>query len=216
MALPMVHLNVAKNISDSNNIIINNIPDFYLGAIAPDAVHMTEVQSGEAKSISHLNARAKDTTENLRAITDFIDCNKLSDSFYLGYIVHVLTDVFWVDNIYNLYISRYKNDIEPVQDKYWAYYNDTDQLDFVLYKETFRQNEIWQELYKSQPAGIDNIIGKSEVEKWKHHTLKWYESGKSRHQNPIRYITIEELHEFITSAAKKCILFLDDYNKNTC
>ena len=139
MPLPMVHLCIATNIFDYGFKEID-LPQFYLGTISPDAIHMRENSDRNDKSNTHLIPDGKkwtDINENeyYEFIFEFIKRNKIfvNMSFLWGYMIHILTDMHWTKNIHNDFINKYKNDAYPIQDERMAYYNDTDILDQVLY-----------------------------------------------------------------------------------
>ena len=56
MSLPMVHLAVAYNWrSDDKNFKLHDDPDFYLGAISPDAIHARRDSTRDDKHKTHLD-----------------------------------------------------------------------------------------------------------------------------------------------------------------
>lgn len=206
MPLPIVHLGVAKNLLDK--IKVDNISDYYLGSISPDAMHMRESSDREDKRISHLHNtdikiwknNAKDLILNHSSKDDF--------DFYRGYSIHVLTDIYWDEIIYSKFESRYDEDKTPIQDKRWAYYNDTDQLDFELYTKYKYRPEIWDYLSNSKAVGIDGLVSADEVSAWNNRTLHWFDSGESQHKNHIKYILYDELLNFMEEAAAKIYEYL--------
>ncbi len=157
MPLPMVHLSTAVKINTLQDL---KSPEFYLGSISPDAVHMR---------------------------TGFVRDDKARSQTY-G--------------------ERYIADLTPIQDKRMAYYNDTDQLDFAFYEKENWRPEIWEMLTQAEDFAIEGAVNKDEVIAWKHRTLNWYNSGKSQHTNPIKYITYEDLDGFTSYAAEKCEKYL--------
>ena len=206
MPLPMVHLGVAKNLLDK--IKVDNISIYYLGAISPDAVHMRENSKREDKNISHLhNTDIKIWKENAK---DLILNNSLKKNidFYFGYGIHVLTDICWNETIYSIFGVRYDADKTPVQDKMWAYYNDTDKLDFELYEKYEYRPELWDYLLKSKAVGIDGLVSADEVGAWNNRTLHWFDSGESQHKNPIKYIFYDDLLNFMSETATKIYDYL--------
>ena len=54
MAFTMTHLIISKNISEMFASQIESLPQFYLGSIAPDAVHNRANYNLENKKTSHL------------------------------------------------------------------------------------------------------------------------------------------------------------------
>ena len=201
MPLPMVHLGVAKCLSEKMNI--DDLPSFYLGAIAPDGIYTREGFTREQKLRNHLIPEGRPRT--VGDILDFLkDHRDLFDqSFILGYTVHVLTDQLYNESVYKVYLERYDNDPSPIQDKTWAYYNDTDIVDFELFAKADWREEVWIMLEKSCGSTIDGYITAGEAEAWRDRTLHWYDSGESEHKNPVKYITYEDEIEFIVNAAEE-------------
>ena len=204
MPLPMIHLSVAVKINR-----LNKSPEFYLGSISPDAVHMRDGYMHEDKVRSHCNVRKVAAINKLDCL-----CEKIRESegeeqqFLLGYLIHILTDLFWEDSIENTFYMRYEADISPLQDRRMAYYNDTDQLDFVFYdKEGWRAN-VWDMLKQSKDFSFEGAVRVNEVTMWKNRTLNWYLSGKSQHTNPVKYLSYNDLEWFTRYAAEKCEEYL--------
>jgi hypothetical protein len=54
MPWPMSHLYIAENVLKSHTIKIINLPQYYLGSIAPDAVHFRENFDRSLKRVTHL------------------------------------------------------------------------------------------------------------------------------------------------------------------
>lgn len=201
MPLPMVHLGVAKLLADKMNI--ENICDFYLGAIAPDGIYTREGFTREQKLKNHLipEDRPRTVSDILNFIKEHRDFT--DRSFILGYAVHVLTDQLYNESVWENYVDRYNADPCPIQDRTWAYYNDTDIVDFELYAKADWRAKVWDCLEKSRGVTVDGYITADEAEKWRDRTLHWYDSGESEHKNPVRYITYEDEVEFITNAANE-------------
>ena len=206
MPLPMVHLSTAVKISILQGL---KSPEFYLGSISPDAVHMRTGFVRDDKPRSHCNARMLTSINELDSLCVMIKNSVCKErEFLLGYLIHILTDLFWEDTILKTYGERYAADATPIQDKRMAYYNDTDQLDFAFYEKENWRSEIWEMLAQTKDFAVENAVNKDEVAAWKYRTLNWYNSGKSQHTNPIKYITYEDLDNFTSYAAEKCEEYL--------
>lgn len=61
MPLPMIHLAVAREYAkaSANFAGLINCPEYYLGSISPDAVHMRPGTGKSDKGITHLLSRAE-------------------------------------------------------------------------------------------------------------------------------------------------------------
>lgn len=201
MPLPMVHLGTAREYARSCPLLLN-CPEFYLGSISPDAIHMRQNSTSEDKSISHFHAEGDIWKEN---VLNFIKQNRTKPNynFLLGYGIHILTDIIWYETIYAKFKSDYYKDSSPIQDARMAYYNDTDQLDFELYKICKWRKNIWDLLEEATPYDVDDILTANEINAWKIRTLHWFDSGASKHKNPIKYISIKDLTQFIKDAGNR-------------
>lgn len=207
MPLPMVHLGVAKRLSEKMNI--EDLPSFYLGAIAPDGIYTRVGFTREQKLRNHLIPEGRPRT--VGDILDFLKDHRdtCDNSFILGYTVHVLTDQLYNKSVYKVYLYRYDNDPSPVQDKTWAYYNDTDIVDFELFAKLDWRAEVWDHLEESRGVTVMGYITAEEAEAWRDRTLHWYDSGESEHKNPVKYITLDDELRFIESAACEIFTFLE-------
>jgi len=196
----MVHLCTAREYAHDISAIIN-CPEFYLGSISPDAIHMRKDANWQNKRITHLHADGEHWKDN---VLDFLRQNKAKSNykFLLGYGIHILTDILWNETIYSEFKIKYERDSAPTQDITWAYYNDTDQLDFELYKKIHWREEVWNLLEKAKPFDIDDILSAEEIKAWNERTLHWYDSGSSYHKHPIKYISYKDITDFAQTAGK--------------
>jgi len=219
MPLPMVHLSVANQIADSGRLNISDLPSFYLGNIAPDAIHMRDGWTYNDKVISHLGTRNalnfSERKDLLDIIAEFVKHIPLGEkrSYFLGYAVHVLADGYFLEYVYTSFLEKYRADKDKIQEEKPAYYNDTDQLDFILFNTNPHREDIWRELEISKAYDLEDILYKTEAQKWKERTLNWYD-GVSEYKNPIKYITIDVLREFIPKCADLCCEFIEKASEN--
>jgi len=207
MPLPMVHLSIAKILVDTG-FKIKNLPLFYLGSISPDAIHMRKNVDRIAKKITHLGRSSSvsmnftDESEDgyITIMLDFVDTNKntIDIDFLWGYVIHILTDMYWSKMIYHKFAGDYRKDTDPIQDERGAYYNDTDILDQVLFNESEWKDDVWQSLQNVMYFEFLDLLSAQELKAWNERTLRWYDNGISQHKNPIRYITKTDIEKFIT------------------
>lgn len=200
MPLPMVHLCVAKELSIYNSHL-KDFPEFYLGVISPDAIHMRMNTNREDKGITHL---VKDGKIDLKKVVDFLRQYKGTPEYYFmsGYGIHILTDYFWNQTVYMKFVGRYNDDFNPLQPMRDAYYNDTDSIDIKLYNESEWRPEIWEMLSKAQIFNVSTILSKDEIFRWNLRTLNWYDNFTS-HLNERRYISHDEVTEFCKDTGKQ-------------
>lgn len=160
MPLPMVHLWVAVQMGEARGIWPS--PEFLLGSIAPDAVHMRPGYERVHKRRSHLqDPRDTEEHDRVRAFVQEHAVNSLSDGgegdveardvagsgcarFAAGYAAHILTDRLWNKRV--IVPFRERNAHLSREDQNALYYRETDQLDFNLYRRSPWRERVWQAL----------------------------------------------------------------------
>ena len=199
MPLPMVHLGTAHGMIEEGLLHVRDFPAFYLGSIAPDGVHMRKDPGPEAKVASHLGTRH---TSDLTPVAMFLQRHKGRENadFFLGYVVHVLTDAYWNELVYGPYTARYGADPSPVQTVRQAYYSDTDQIDLLLYRELPWRERVWEYLRQARGQDVGEVLSGQEADLWKDRTLNWYAQQPEKHL-PLRYIGVVTVREFMGRAA---------------
>ncbi|MCL2225983.1 MAG: hypothetical protein FWB96_13530 [Defluviitaleaceae bacterium] len=208
MPLPMVHISVAE-ILLSAGFAVQNVPQFYLGIISPDAIHMRAGVDVAAKHGTHLIAADKkwsDINENeyVNFMLGFINENrgKTDPSFLWGYGIHILTDMYWVKRVHMKFREDYAADPAPIQEEREAYYNDTDILDHALFRESGGETEAWRALQGAAAQDFLHLLSAAEIHAWHERTLHWFDTGESRHKNPVRYIQKATVTNFIRECAE--------------
>lgn len=207
MPLPMVHLAVSEKLTSAFEITDRG--SFWLGSIAPDAVHMRDNYRGEYKLASHLRDSAETPKEIVleRAIEMIRTAdNGENRDFVVGYGVHVATDMIWNRTIFADFKRNFQEAGLPTDEQKNVYYNDTDRLDFLLFESLPWRERVWQELSRSESVGLNGLVSAVEVERWKQRTLHWFDSGESQHKNPIWYFTYEKLLDFAGNTAEQILI----------
>lgn len=202
MPLPMVHISVAALLEQRGIVTVSDRGAYYLGSIAPDAIHMRKDPAPDAKIISHLNARSPEKigrAAEFRAAFPDYEAGGVSHDFLQGYLVHVLTDIYWKQEFYDGFVERYRADPAPVQEERTAYYNDTDVADIRLYHTLPERKEIWALLEKAKGCTLEGLITGEEADLWNVRTLAWYD--QPREYLPVRYATEESIRTFVENAA---------------
>lgn len=207
MPLPMVHLAIAREISNYYPSL-KKCPEFYLGAVSPDAIHMRENSTSEDKFITHLGANGE---ISVTRVLDYLKCNfdKSYNNFLLGYGIHVLTDIIWNETVYSNFRISYNRDSSPISDIKKAYYNDTDWIDFKLYREADWRPEVWSLLEKAGNYDVENILNSEEINRWKLRTLHWFDNFTDEFNLSARYIKNEVIIEFINTAEQRIRALLE-------
>lgn len=91
MALVMVHLLIAREWAKSHPQYLES-PEYYFGAIAPDAIHVRDGNDKSRKNAIHYDNWSGSRPALLR---DYWRGHRTA--FDVGYAVHCLTDGIWVD-----------------------------------------------------------------------------------------------------------------------
>ena len=126
------------------------------------------------KTRSHCNARVLAAISELDSLCVMIEKYTGKErEFLLGYLVHILTDLFWEDTMLKTFRDHYEADPTPIQDRRMGYYNDTDQLDFALFQKESWRPEVWEMLVQAEDFAVEGAVNRDEVADWKHRTLNW-------------------------------------------
>ena len=216
MPLPMVHLSVAKKLTDTG-FPINDLSMFFLGSISPDAIHMRQgiEQQGiarQSKMITHLLPLGKERADieesaYIKIVNEFIRANQCTTNqivvnrdFLLGYAVHVLTDVYWENSIWRKFKEEYEKSGVPIEGQRKAYYSDTDIIDYILYKEAPWQNNIWQHLQNSKYFDFLDLLSAKEIELWSERVLNFYDSPENQYKfkGESKFITQSDIESFVS------------------
>lgn len=198
MPLPMVHLAVAVKLKD--RLRITDEGAFYLGAIAPDGIHMREGATPEDKIKSHMGMRGTRYENEMNA--------KIllgQGDFLAGYAVHLVTDMYWHQEVFNAFYQKFKARF-PDENHRSAYYNDCDRIDLQLYREEPWVAEVYAALSRAHGEDAMDLLTAEEVEKWRLRQLHWFEQDFS-HLKPAEYITRAQIDAYIDYAVEKCLAY---------
>jgi len=208
----MIHIGVAGNLTDKFKI--NKIPNFYLGAVAPDAVHYRENYIREYKDISHLCSTGDSHEIILNNAKDFIFKNISHEhrDFYIGYGVHVLTDVYWRKMLNAIEFDlRYYKDPNPVHSNPLdAYNSDMCILDLELYRKYKYASDNMAFFLKSSPIGIGGLVSAEEVRACFdgiRQIKNRFDENKNANESP-KYIFYDDVLNFIDETAVKIYNYL--------
>lgn len=204
MALPMVHLAVAKALAERDERMLGS-GEYYLGAISPDAVHMRPGYHRQLKADSHFTAEKSRQNDPAIWTADVLAAyrGKESDAFAQGYVVHVLTDIVWGQELGGKIFDAYDADPEPAQERSAAYYNDTDLIDIALYKNAPWRPEVFAAMASSPARAFGSLVTEADCEAWRARTLRWYEEHDESMYRPMRYVTQEQIDAFVRAAAER-------------
>ena len=177
MSFTMIHLIIADNISTAVSHRIENLPQFFLGSIAPDAIHNRENYSSDLKKGTHLCVGPEnwgritnndEWKDNAMAFLHAYRGSALQD-FITGYGIHILTDIYNNQNVWNPFMRQYPDEIE----KGYAglLHQEDNKLDIALAQTFEKRDHLWSCLAKSQGVDLGDLLSASEMEQQKTNIL---------------------------------------------
>jgi len=202
----MVHLSVAHCLIHDHGY--PDSPAFYLGSIAPDAIHTRPGTEPKDKQAVHLVDQDGLRQDHLLALL------AQGNALAAGYVVHVLTDVAWRTEII-LPFRRPRVQRMPYAELRTLYYNECDKLDLDLYDEQPWRPAVWEMLRVAEArevglAGEPPHLTAGEIDAWRVRTLGWYDAHREKADYQPQYITREIVWPFIPRTAAQVAAQLAD------
>lgn len=215
MASWMVHLRVADKLLEQ----IKNLDEqaFVMGNIAPDSGVPNEdwTKFQPPKYISHFREDSYNTDINIEKFCSqyFNDqlikgYDKKEYSFFLGYYVHLLTDIEWTNNVYEPLLKAYPK--EAAEDTYklvWAAKGDWYDLDFLYLERhpAFRAFSIYEKSVDYENVFMD-IFSKDAFENRRQYITGFYHSENHGDLHRVyKYFTPEQADEFVAKTVEKLL-----------
>ena len=221
MASWMVHLRIA-------DILLDRIPDlcpteFIVGNIAPDSGVPNEDWSvfTPSTTISHFRtpshkkadpshfAHKYFTSQLRRAYTSE------EHAFYLGYLVHLMTDVAWSNNI--LYPAKIRFADEWAADSngcIWRMKEDWYDLDFMYLRDhpQFRAFQIYQNAVGFENRFMEEF-SRDAFDNRRQYITGFYREAKENLDRHYPYLTKEEMDRFVAQSSAEILTKLsEDYS----
>lgn len=203
MPLPMVHLAVAVRLYERHQRALD--PHFLLGSLAPDAIHARPQTTRADKNRTHFYFN-EDQTAFVKRVHAYL-AEHLTDAaqprertFAAGYATHVLTDSIWAMSVF----TRFRRAADAVMDaaaRRRMYYQETEKVDFLLYRNEPWRTAVWENLQRAQAQDVPELLTADEVAKWQEHTLTWFAEHAEPEAQP-QYITEEVVRAFVTRATE--------------
>ena len=201
---PFIHLAVARELATGKNL---DLPQFYFGSIAPDAIHAFGNAPRPRKVLSHLlhkdeQMHESDNVKNREKVIAFLEDHRNSENmdFFLGYAVHILTDHQWAMTVYLRFLDAYTRDKEPLLGCDEAFYNDLNGLSYALYKESQWRTDTESALANSTGIDVPGLVTADEVNEWKRRSLIWFVGAEDGIKYPPKYITLSDVRTFISES----------------
>ncbi|MCL2284928.1 MAG: zinc dependent phospholipase C family protein [Firmicutes bacterium] len=208
MAFTMTHLIISEHVFKIFPSHIKNLPQFYLGSIAPDAAHQRPNYTSEYKKTSHLVTGDEQwglitkTDEWESNLIEFFAKHKNTENhdFIVGYCTHVLGDIYNTINVWNPFRLKYADELKEISYGN-IHHQECNKLDIELALTYEGRNDFWFYLAKSKSIDLPGILYATEIDKQKDLILNSWYKGKERQDissNKIR--TYESEMEFILNA----------------
>ena len=200
MALPMVHLSVAHRLVQFRGYRPRSA--FYLGSVAPDAIHMRPGTTRKDKNAVHL---VEDGSYSLGKVQRLMDKRwRASEdaAFAEGYCVHILTDLYWRDKVVEPLRPKLDGSM-PRHELRTLYYNECDKIDLELYDQQPWRNHIWDLLKCAETGDFEGLLSQEEIKRWRDRVLSWYDRNRHKGDYQPRYISKELVLDFVIDASTR-------------
>jgi hypothetical protein len=211
MPTQIIHLCTAKKSLDI--LQVNKISEFYFGCISVDSMYRLHTYydlDGEGLHEKYLEAHlldsakgeseiTKDFAEWKKTVRDFIVANKSRNNsdFYLGYGIHILTDIFWKETVLpkikEAYIQRHGTEAK-FRD---VWYSEAERVEFDLYENFELKKSVFPYLADCPKMGGD-LINADEADMYRESILHLFD-GRINSHKPVEYFTYEKVTGFIKS-----------------
>lgn len=216
MASWMVHLRIADKLLDR----IKDLDEtaFVMGNIAPDSGVPNEnwTEFHPPKVVSHFKTKADD--ETFFDVEEFCDkyfneeliktYNKKEYSFFLGYYVHLLTDIDWTNDVYCGLLQAYPKEAAEDKNKLvWTAKGDWYDIDFLYLEEhpDFRAFNIYESAVDYDNEFMD-IFSKDAFENRRQYICGFYRSDNHGElHRKYTYLTPEESADFVERTVQKIL-----------
>ena len=188
MALSMVHLLLARSWARGHEAYLE-CPEFYLGAISPDAMHVRFHDDKSRKDEFHLGNWG---SVHVGRVHEY--WRDHFTPFDVGYGIHALTDGYWVPSVKRDFPAM----VDPALDALIPalYYNDVRQTDFRLYAESPERPRIFALLRAAVPPWDHPMLTAAELSEWRDDQFSFYE-GPCPHDAPVRHVDVAYVERFI-------------------
>ena len=223
MASWMVHLRVADKLIDR----LDNITptEFVMGNIAPDSGVPNADWSAffPDKNTTHFYNKAKGNEYypyiDIAAFTAQYFTKELQSaytpeqfSFFLGYLVHLLTDALWNEQIYKPSMEKYAAEFPDQTERVWQFKGDWYDLDFLYLKKhpDFRAFSLYRNASGFENTYMD-IFSRDAFDNRREYITGFYSEKRDDLEREYRYLTEEAAEAFVTESSEHIYAQLKNY-----
>lgn len=218
MPYAMTHLLIAESICNLFDRYIKDLPQFYLGNIAPDAVHNRADYISDYKKASHLcvgDEKWGMITNNdawINNVIAFLNkhrCSNIRD-YIAGYCCHILSDIYQNIALYMPFKKKYSAEIETgIGNKM---IQETNMVDIELALTHEKRGVFQVNIRQSRGIDLANIIYSDEIEKQKDNFLTiWYAKKERPDLSANEIVTVDIIMNLIKNATTFIEPFLREY-----
>lgn len=218
MASWMVHLRIADKLLDAKPYL--SPVEFIVGNVAPDSGVPNEDWSVFTPStvVSHFKTGSRKADPQSFAAKYFTPeqqsgYSEQQHSFYLGYLVHLITDVLWVRDIYAPSKVRFSAEYQADPDNFiWKLKADWYDLDYKYLRDHpgFRAFRVYlgavgfvnNYMEEFQPDAFDNR---------REYITSFYLQENNHLDRDYPYLTEAEMDAFVNSSAAEILSLLHQY-----
>lgn len=197
MPWPMVHFSIAEQLWNQSPS-----PEFLLGSIAPDAIHMREGTTRQDKGHTHL-CDDDGTMPNLSDFDNFYRKHRRSDDhsfnqFMLGYVSHIFTDLRWTETVWKDYVEKASGEFveqnETLKDRYNI---EVCQIEYHLCKSENWTDRVLTSLLQAKAYSVPTLLQENEVKQYGEHVVRNLRDTSNEPHISLCYITDQIVAEFI-------------------
>lgn len=196
MPYPMSHLCISESLL--KKLKVDDIPQYYLGSLAPDAVHFRKDYNRDQKRISHLYENLErenldDYINNWKSNVEkfFISHNsKEIYEFILGYCVHLMADIYNYKYIWTPFKLKFGRENDKI------YQNECLTVDFEICQKENYKAKLFPVLEQSKELDFFDLITQEELTGLKNNIINvQYENKEAVDNSRNKFITCEKMKE---------------------
>ena len=195
MPKAMSHLFAAEKILNKNIIKIDNVSQYYLGSLSPDAEYSGNDPNRNHKNITHLYGNYKRENSDFfinnwkNNIKNFYHEHKSvgDHDFLLGYCLHIMCDVHYYKYTRSPFESVYGKEKDII------FQDESFMVDYEIFQKEYSDQKILSLLGKSVEFDFLDIISKDEMAKLKNDIANViYKDRKPVNSGNNEYVTYEK------------------------
>ncbi|NOV02095.1 zinc dependent phospholipase C family protein [Paenibacillus planticolens] len=213
MPWPMVHFSIAEQLFDHHPS-----PEFLLGSVAPDAIHMREEATRQDKGRTHL-CEEDGTMPTLAVLHDFYK-NSMSDDyayrqFMLGYVSHLYTDLRWTQRVWTDFVDKLNHECEGPHGQVKSIYNrEVAQIEYNLCRSENWTDRVLTSVLLAAPFAVNALLAESEIKQYGERVVRNLRDESQEPRILPRYITDQIVSEFIARTVRELRELIHEWDKD--